>query len=66
VKGAEVRLVEGTAKSVRVIGKGDMVHNSYAPVMQIDAQTYEVRADGVLLTCELATVLPMAQRYFLF
>jgi urease subunit alpha len=43
-----------------------MVHNAYMPVMQIDAQTYQVRADGVLLTCEPATVLPMAQKYFLF
>jgi len=43
-----------------------MVHNAYLPSMQIDAQTYQVRADGVLLTCEPATVLPMAQRYFLF
>jgi urease subunit alpha len=43
-----------------------MVHNAYTPKMEIDAQTYEVRADGVLLTCEPATVLPMAQRYFLF
>ena len=39
---------------------------AYAPTMQIDAQTYEVRADGQLLTCEPAAVLPMAQRYFLF
>jgi urease subunit alpha len=53
-------------KRCRSIAKRDMVHNSYAPAMQIDAQTYEVRADGVLLTCEPATVLPMAQRYFLF
>jgi urease subunit alpha len=53
-------------KQCRSIGKRDMVHNAYMPVMQIDAQTYEVRADGVLLTCEPATVLPMAQRYFLF
>ena len=43
-----------------------MVHNSYAPTMEIDAHTYEVRADGELLTCEPASVLPMAQRYFLF
>ena len=43
-----------------------MVHNSYTPLMQIDAQTYEVRADGELLTCQPAAVLPMAQRYFLF
>jgi urease subunit alpha len=43
-----------------------MVHNAYTPVMEIDAQTYAVRADGQLLTCEPASVLPMAQRYFLF
>jgi urease subunit alpha len=53
-------------KNCRGIAKRDMVHNAYTPAMQIDAQTYEVRADGVLLTCEPATVLPMAQRYFLF
>jgi len=53
-------------KKCRNIGKRDMVHNAYAPSMHIDAQTYEVRADGVLLTCEPAKVLPMAQRYFLF
>jgi urease subunit alpha len=53
-------------KRCRSVAKRDMVHNSYAPSMQIDAQTYEVRADGVLLTCEPAQVLPMAQRYFLF
>ena len=48
------------------IRKRDMVHNSYTPKMEVDAQTYTVRADGQLLTCEPATVLPMAQRYFLF
>ena len=53
-------------RGCRSVKKADMVHNHYAPVMQIDAQTYEVRADGVLLTCEPASVLPMAQRYFLF
>ena len=53
-------------KRCRTIAKRDMVHNAYLPAMQIDAQTYEVRADGVLLTCEPASVLPMAQRYFLF
>ncbi len=53
-------------KKCRSITKRDMVHNAYAPAMHIDAQTYEVRADGVLLTCEPAKVLPMAQRYFLF
>jgi urease subunit alpha len=53
-------------KGCRRVTKKDMVHNAYAPTMQIDAQTYEVRADGQLLTCEPAAVLPMAQRYFLF
>jgi urease subunit alpha len=48
------------------IGKRSMIHNSATPVIEVDPETYEVRADGVLLTCEPATVLPMAQRYFLF
>ena len=46
--------------------KADMVLNDYAPAIEVDAETYEVRADGELLTCEPADVLPMAQRYFLF
>ena len=53
-------------KGTRTIGKSDMVLNDYAPVMAVDSQTYEVRADGMLLTCEPAKVLPLAQRYFLF
>jgi urease subunit alpha len=53
-------------KNIRGIRKQHMIHNSYLPKMEIDAQTYSVRADGQLLTCEAATVLPMAQRYFLF
>jgi len=53
-------------RGCRSVKKADMVHNAYTPVMDIDAQTYEVRADGQLLTCEPASVLPMAQRYFLF
>ena len=48
------------------IGKRSMIHNDAMPVIEVDAETYEVRADGVLLTCEPATVLPMAQRYFLY
>jgi urease subunit alpha len=48
------------------IGKRSMIHNDATPVIEVDAETYEVRADGVLLTCPPATVLPMAQRYFLF
>jgi urease subunit alpha len=53
-------------RNTRKIGKADMVHNSGTPNIEVDPQTYEVRADGVLLTCEPATVLPMAQKYFLF
>ena len=53
-------------KGIRSIRKKDMVHNGYAPKMEIDAQTYSVRADGELLTCEPALALPMTQRYFLF
>jgi urease subunit alpha len=50
----------------RGIGKRDMVHNGASPKIEVDSQTYEVRADGVLLTCEPARELPLAQRYFLF
>jgi urease subunit alpha len=53
-------------KNIRAVRKQHMVHNSYLPPMEIDAQTYSVRADGQLLTCEPALKLPMAQRYFLF
>jgi urease subunit alpha len=53
-------------KGCRSVKKVDMLLNNYLPTMEIDAQTYEVRADGVLLTCEPAKELPMAQRYFLF
>ena len=53
-------------KNVRSIRKQHMRLNSYLPIMEIDAQTYTVRADGQLLTCEPAVKLPMAQRYFLF
>ncbi|MDP9125588.1 MAG: urease subunit alpha [Pseudomonadota bacterium] len=55
-----------TVKGTRSVTKRDMIHNDWLPKMEIDAQTYEVRADGQLLTCEPATELPMAQRYFLF
>jgi len=48
------------------IGKAAMIHNAAMPHIEVDPETYEVRADGVLLTCEPATELPMAQRYFLF
>jgi urease subunit alpha len=48
------------------ISKASMIHNAATPYVEVDPETYEVRADGELLTCEPATVLPMAQRYFLF
>ena len=53
-------------KDIRAVRKQHMVHNAYLPKMEIDPQTYAVRADGQLLTCEPAVSLPMAQRYFLF
>jgi urease subunit alpha len=53
-------------KNIRAVRKQHLIHNDYLPKMEIDPQTYAVRADGQLLTCEAATVLPMAQRYFLF
>jgi len=53
-------------RDIRRVRKQHLVHNDYLPKMEIDAQTYAVRADGQLLTCEPAKVLPMAQRYFLF
>jgi len=53
-------------KHCRGVTKAQMVHNGWLPAMEIDPQTYAVRADGQLLTCEPAQVLPMAQRYFLF
>jgi urease subunit alpha len=54
------------ARGIRAIDKSRMVHNSATPKMEVDPETYEVRADGVHLTCEPATVLPLAQRYFLY
>ena len=53
-------------KNIREVRKKDMVLNTYQPVMEVDSQTYEVRADGELLVCEPMAELPLAQRYFLF
>ena len=53
-------------KNMRALRKSDMIHNGATPKMEVDAETYEVRADGRLLVCEPATILPLAQRYFLF
>jgi urease subunit alpha len=62
--GLQKRLV--AVKGTRSIRKKDLIHNNYQPKIDVDAQTYQVRADGQLLVCEPATVLPLAQRYFLF
>jgi urease subunit alpha len=62
--GLQKRVV--AVEKCRTIGKADMVHNAATPTIEVDPESYEVRADGELLTCEPATVLPMAQRYFLF
>ncbi|PPK73671.1 urease [Methylobacter tundripaludum] len=56
----------GVVAGTRTIGKKDLIHNHYQPHIEVDPQTYSVRADGLLLTCEPADVLPFAQRYFLF
>lgn len=56
----------GVAKQCRTISKSDMKLNDWQPNIEVDSQTYQVRADGELLVCEPADVLPMAQRYFLF
>ena len=56
----------GVSKGCRTLTKKDMILNDYLPTIEVDPQTYEVRADGVLLVCEPASVLPLAQRYFLF
>ena len=68
----EVHLKLGLSKQAafvsncRNIGKKDMVHNDHLPKMEVDPETYTVKADGEILTCEPAAELPLAQRYFLF
>ncbi len=62
----QLRTDISVVRNCRNIGKKDMVLNDYMPEIEVDSQTYEVRADGELLTCEPARILPMAQRYFLF
>jgi urease subunit alpha len=62
--GLESHLI--AVENTRTVSKKDMVLNNLTPKIEVDPETYEVMADGVLLTCEPAEVLPMAQRYFLF
>ncbi|AFL74036.1 urease subunit alpha [Thiocystis violascens] len=61
-----LRRLVGQVRDTRSVRKSDMIHNHWQPCIEVDPQTYEVRADGELLTCEPAAVLPFAQRYFLF
>jgi urease subunit alpha len=61
-----LRNLIGEAQSCRTVKKANMVHNNWQPAIDVDPQTYQVRADGELLVCEPAEALPMAQRYFLF
>ncbi len=61
-----LRKAIGVVKGCRSVQKTDLIHNAYLPNIEVDAQNYQVRADGQLLWCEPADVLPMAQRYFLF
>jgi urease subunit alpha len=61
-----LRKITAPVRNCRRIGKKDMIHNSATPKIEVDPETYEVRVDGQLITCEPATVLPLAQRYFLF
>ena len=53
-------------KNCRELDKSGMINNTYLPNIEVNPETYEVRADGEILTCEPAEILPMAQRYFLF
>ncbi len=66
--GAQLGLAKPTlpVAAMRQLRKADMIHNGATPLMEVDPETYAVRADGELLVCEAAHVLPMAQRYFLF
>src|SRR5881628_3376073 len=61
-----LRKMVSAVSRCRTLRKADMVNNAYCPRIEVDTETYEVRADGQLLTCEPARTLPMAQRYFLF
>lgn len=65
-KKLDLKSMIGVVKNCRNVTKADMVLNDYQPKVEVDSQTYQVFADGELLTCEPATELPLAQRYFLF
>ena len=62
----QLKSLIGSVKNCRTVMKSSMIHNDYQPNIEVDPQTYEVKADGILLTCEPADELALAQRYFLF
>ena len=62
----ELRKKTSPIKNTRNINKSNMVYNDLCPNVEVDPETYEVRANGEILTCEPASELPMAQRYFLY
>ena len=62
----QLKSLIGVVKDCRQLRKSDMVLNDWLPTIEVDSQTYQVRANGELLVCEPASILPMAQRYFLF
>ena len=66
--GSKLGLAKSTVSiaNTRDISKTDMVHNDYCPKIDVNPETYEVRADDILLTCEPAAELPLAQRYFMY
>jgi len=66
VEKLDLKSMIGVVKNCRNIKKADMILNDYQPNIEVDSQTYQVFADGELLTCEPAVELPLAQRYFLF
>ena len=61
-----LKKLTSAVRRCRNLSKRDMIHNDALPRMEIDPETYEVRADGELLRCDPVSILPMAQRYFLF
>jgi urease subunit alpha len=61
-----LKKIVAPVRNCRNIGKKDMIHNAATPRIEVDAETYEVRVDGELITCGPASVLPLSQRYFLF
>ena len=62
----QLKSLIGSVQNCRTVMKSSMIHNDYQPNIEVDPQTYEVKADGILLTCEPADELALAQRYFLF